>query len=271
MPAEPARKPSLLALLLEFVRIQALCCLFAFLVVGLLALTDALPLGGWGISRADVMLAGVLLIQAALLVTRFETVREALALALFHVLGFALEVFKVSHGSWSYDTAGVSVVAGVPLYAGFMYASVGSYMAQAWRRVNLTLHHSPPLPVQVLLAAAAYLNFFTHHYGPDLRWPITALLMLAYARTQVHFSLLGQRLRMPLLASFALIGLAVYVAENAGTFLGAWVYPQQAHGWRMVDAGKWLAWTLMVIVAFLIVSSLKRMETRWEHQKNRCR
>lgn len=266
VPAEPAPKPSAWALLLEFVRIQALCCLFAFLVVGLLALTDALPLRGWGLSRADLMLAGVLLVQAALLLSRFETVREALALLLFHLLGFALEVFKVAHGSWSYDTSGLSVVAGVPLYAGFMYASVGSYMAQAWRRMALSLHHAPPLPVQVLLAAAAYLNFFTHHYGPDLRWPITALIALAYARTRVHFSLLGQRLQMPLLTSFALIGLAVYVAENAGTFLGAWVYPQQAGGWRMVDMGKWLAWTLMVIVAFLIVSSLKRVEARLERQ-----
>lgn len=253
--------PSAWALLLEFGRIQARCCLFAFAVVGLLALTGALP-PGFPLARADAMLLGVLLVQAALLLTRFETGREAAALGLFHLLGFALEVFKVRQGSWSYDAPGLSVVAGVPLYAGFMYASVGSYMAQAWRRLNLALHRTPPLWVQVTLAAAAYLNFFTHHYGPDLRWAVSGLLVLAYARTQVGFTLLDQRLHMPLLASFGLIGLAVYVAENLGTLLGAWVYPHQQGGWAVVDPGKWLAWTLMVIVAFLIVSSLKRLEAR---------
>lgn len=264
LPKPELPKPTTWALLLEFGRIQAVCCLFAACVVALLALTDALPLASWGLSRADLLLVGVLLVQAALLLTRFETVREAAALVLFHLLGFGLEVFKVAQGSWIYDMEGLSVVAGVPLYAGFMYASVGSYMAQAWRRLQLHLLRPPPLPVQVLLAGVAYLNFFTHHYGPDLRWPITALLALAYARTQVQFTLLGQRLNMPLLLSFALIGLAVYAAENIGTFLGAWVYPQQADGWRIVDWGKWLAWTLMVIVAFLIVSSLKRIEARLE-------
>ncbi|MDO4263049.1 MAG: DUF817 domain-containing protein [Deinococcus sp.] len=235
--------------------------MFAFAVVGLLALTGALP-PGFPLARADAMLLGVLLVQAALLLTRFETVREAAALGLFHLLGFALEAFKVGQGSWSYDAPGLSVVAGVPLYAGFMYASVGSYMAQAWRRLDLALHRTPPLWVQVTLAAAAYLNFFAHHYGPDLRWAVSGLLVLVYARTQVGFTLLGQRLHMPLLASFGLIGLAVYVAENLGTLLGAWVYPHQQGGWAVVDPGKWLAWTLMVIVAFLIVSSLKHLEAR---------
>ncbi|WP_261664862.1 DUF817 domain-containing protein [Deinococcus sp. Marseille-Q6407] len=243
---EARPRPGAGALLLEFVRLQALCSLFAFLVVSLLALTDALP-PGFPLARADAMLLGVLLVQAGLLLTRFETAREAAALGLFHLLGFALEVFKVQRGSWSYDAAGLSVVAGVPLYAGFMYASVGSYMA-------------PPVWVQVALAAAAYLNFFTHHFGPDLRWVISGLIVLAYARTWVRFTLLGQRLEMPLLISFGLIGLAVYVAENLGTLLGAWVYPHQQGGWQPVDAGKWLAWTLMVIVAFLIVSALKRAE-----------
>ncbi|ADY25237.1 protein of unknown function DUF817 [Deinococcus proteolyticus MRP] len=249
------------ALLLEFVRIQALCCLFAVLVVGLLALSDRLP-PGFPLARADAMLLGVLLVQAGLLLTRFETAREAAALGLFHLLGFTLEVFKVRHGSWSYDAAGLSVVGGVPLYAGFMYASVGSYMAQAWRRLDLALHGAPPLWAQVALAGAAYLNFFTHHYGPDLRWVISALLALAYARTRVEFTLLGRRLQMPLLASFGLIGLTVWAAENLGTLLGAWVYPHQRGGWQPVEWNKWLAWTLMVVVAFLIVSSLKRMEAR---------
>ncbi|RTR27787.1 DUF817 domain-containing protein [Deinococcus radiophilus] len=249
-------------LLLDFVRVQALCCLFAFLVVGLLALTDALPLAAWGVARADLMLVSVLAVQATLLLTRFETWREVAALLLFHLLGFALEVFKVNQGSWSYDAAGLSVVGGVPLYAGFMYASVGSYMAQAWRRLELFIGRPPPFAVQAGLAGAAYLNFFTHHFGPDLRWLIAGLIALAYARSWVDFSLRGERLRMPLLLGFGLIGLAVYAAENLGTLLGAWVYPHQADGWALVDWGKWLAWTLMVIVAFLIVSSLKRIEAR---------
>lgn len=244
----------------EFVRLQAQSCTFAFAVVGLLALSKVLPLPQWGLARYDFLLLGCLLVQATLLLCRFESVREAGVILAFHALGFGLEAFKVAHGSWAYPEPALSKLAGVPLYAGFMYASVGSYVAQAWRRSALRLHHAPPVGVQIGLAAAAYLNFFTHHYGPDLRLVISLGLLAAFARTRVAFVVAGRDWQMPLPLSFVLIGFFVFLAENAATWLGAWVYPHQVEGWHPVQLAKLLSWTLMVVVAFLIVSSLKTWE-----------
>lgn len=248
--------------LIEFTKVQAQSCAFAFAVVGLLALSRVLPLGAWGLARYDFLLLGCVLVQVLLVALRFESPREAGVILAFHALGFGLEAFKVAHGSWQYPEEAVTKMLGVPLYAGFMYASVGSYVAQAWKRTRLKLHHAPQVSVQARLAGAAYLNFFTHHYGPDLRYLISVGLLAAFARTWVSFQVGGQRYRMPLALSFVLIGLFVFLAENAATWLGAWVYPHQMGGWHPVHLAKLLSWTLMVVVAFLVVSSLKAWEAR---------
>ena len=70
---------------------------------------------------------------------RLETPRELLVVCIFHILGLVLEIFKVAAGSWEYPESGIATVAGVPLYAGFMYAAVGSYICQAFRRFDLGL------------------------------------------------------------------------------------------------------------------------------------
>ncbi|MFC4426176.1 DUF817 domain-containing protein [Deinococcus navajonensis] len=250
------------AVLAAFVVGQLRCCALALLVMGCLALSRVLPLHNWGIARYDAVLLGCLLAQWGLLRTGFETSREAAVVLAFHGLGFALEAFKVTQGSWSYPEDALSKLLDVPLYAGFMYASVGSYVAHAWRTFDLQLCGLPPLRVQLALAAGAYLNFFTHHYGPDLRLLLTAALALSFRRAWVCLVVTGHTLRLPLNLSFALIGLFVFLAENAATFLGAWVYPHQRAGWQPVHPTKWLAWTLLVVVAFLVVSGLRRWEAR---------
>ena len=44
----------------------------------------------------------------------------------FHLIGLALEVFKVHTGSWAYPDAGMVRIGGVPVFSGFMDTSVGS-------------------------------------------------------------------------------------------------------------------------------------------------
>ena len=44
-----------------------------------------------------------------------------------------MEIFKTAHGSWIYPEANVLRIGGVPLFSGFMYACIGSYMARAMR------------------------------------------------------------------------------------------------------------------------------------------
>jgi uncharacterized membrane protein YoaT (DUF817 family) len=84
-------------------------------------------------------------------------------------------------------------------------------------------------------------------------------VFVVFWRTRVHFTVVGKRRRMPLILSFGLIGLFIWIAENISTYLGAWVYPEQQSAWRVVASGKITSWFLLVIVSFLIVADLKHM------------
>src|SRR3712207_6887532 len=44
-----------------------------------------------------------------------------------------MEVHKTAIGSWAYPEASLFRIGGVPLFTGFMYAAVGSYLARVWR------------------------------------------------------------------------------------------------------------------------------------------
>src|SRR4029077_3290693 len=103
----------------------------------LLFLSNHLPL--FGLYRYDFLFVAALLIQAVLYFTGIETKDEVKTIFLFHIIGFALEVFKTNPaiGSWSYPEPGLFKIMNVPLYSGFMYAAVGSYISQAWRIMDL--------------------------------------------------------------------------------------------------------------------------------------
>uniref|UniRef100_UPI0035B0EADB DUF817 domain-containing protein n=1 Tax=Chitinimonas sp. TaxID=1934313 RepID=UPI0035B0EADB len=182
--------------------------------------------------------------------------------SLFHVVGFVLEVFKTSSGikSWSYPDFAYTKVLGVPLFSGFMYAAVGSYIIQAWRILNVRVVHHPPYWMVSLVALAIYANFFTHHFIGDYRWYIAACALGLYARSTVIFQPLDRDRRMPLLLSFVLIGFFIWLAENISTFFGIWKYPNQLGAWSHVHLGKWSSWSLLVIMTFAIVAHLKHVK-----------
>jgi uncharacterized membrane protein YoaT (DUF817 family) len=71
---------------------------------------------------------------------------------------------------------------------------------------------------------------------------------------------------MPLAVSFALIGFFLWIAENAGTFLDAWNYPDQVDVWRLVHPAKFGAWALLVSMSFVLVASVKSLEGRLYHR-----
>ena len=210
--------------------------------------------------RYDVLLLYALLVQAWMLWTRLETRDEFRAICLFHAVGFALEVYKTHLGMWNYPDAAYSKVFGVPLFTGFMYAAVGSYIIQAWRLFDLRIRHHPPYWMAVLAALAIYANFFTHHFIGDYRWYITALVLGLYARTRVVFRPLHRDRHMPLLLAFVLIGFFLWLAENISTFYGIWRYPNQMGAWAKVSWGKWSSWSLLVIMTFTIVAGLKHVK-----------
>jgi uncharacterized membrane protein YoaT (DUF817 family) len=254
-----ARIGATLAQLVRFGWTQVQCCLFAAAIFVGLALSSVLPLP---IPRYDALLAYAVILTAIFYLARLETAREVAVIFAFHLVGLALEVFKVRVGSWSYPEHAWSKVAGVPLYSGFMYAAVGSYICQAFRRFDLRVDCFPWRPA-VALAAAAYANFFTHHYLPDLRWAVAAGFVLVLWRSWVSYTVGGRRYAMPLSLSFILIGFFLWVAENAATLLGAWQYPDQEEVWQMVHVGKWGSWALLVSLSFVLVAAVKMQEGRF--------
>lgn len=238
---------------------QALSCLFPVVIFASLAITKFIPLP-W-LDRYDWLLIVCIAMQAWMVRSGLETKDELKVITMFHLIGLALELFKVHHGSWSYPGDAYSMIYGVPLYSGFMYASVASYLCQAWRRLNVELVRWPPSWLVTPLAAAIYLNFFVHHYWIDVRWWLSALVVIVFWRTWVSFEVGGLRYRMPLSLSFALIGFFIWIAENVATFFSAWQYPNQSTTWHLVHVSKISSWLLLVIVSFLIVATLKRVKS----------
>lgn len=241
---------------------EARACLF----VGLFfAAVFSVPREGLlGLPRYDVLLLVALAIQAWMVWAKLETMDEFKAVMIFHIVGFALEVFKTSSGikSWAYPDFAYTKLFGVPLFSGFMYAAVGSYIIQAWRLLELRVVHHPPYWMAGTVAILIYANFFTHHYIGDYRWYIAACALGLYARSAVVFRPLDRERKMPLLLSFVLIGFFIWLAENISTFFGIWKYPNQLGAWSAVHIGKWSSWSLLVIMTFTIVSNLKHIKAR---------
>jgi uncharacterized membrane protein YoaT (DUF817 family) len=254
--------PAWLVEFLYFGAKQARACLFAALFFAAVVLVPRSGIAG--IARYDVLLLAAVLIQAWMLWAKLETRDELKAICLFHAVGFVLEVFKTAPaiGSWSYPDAAWSKVFGVPLFAGFMYAAVGSYIIQAWRLLDLRIRHHPPYWLATLVALLIYGNFFSHHFIGDYRSYIAACALGVYARTVVVYRPLDVDRRMPLLLGFVLVGFFVWLAENISTFLGLWQYPNQLGAWATVHVGKWSSWSLLVVMTFTIVAHLKHVKAR---------
>lgn len=241
---------------------QARACIFAGSFFVILFASKHIPLGP--LPRYDFIFLAAIALQVALVASKIESLDELKVICVFHFIGVALELFKTDPriGEWSYPEASFFRIRTVPLYSGFMYASVASYMCQAWRLMDLELTHYPPYAVSVPLSAAIYVNFFTRHFIPDVRWVLGALVVVVFWRTSVWFTPLEKRRRMPLALSFLLIGLFVWLAENITTWLGAYVYPNQQGGWQHVGYRRISSWFLLVIISFMIVADLKLLKER---------
>lgn len=241
---------------------QAKACLFPVIIFLTLALTQVIEIPF--MARYDFILFICLLTQLLMVIFRLETWDEVKVICVFHIIGLCLELYKTHMGSWSYPEDAYTKLFGVPIYSGFMYASVASYMCQAWRRLDLKLVHWPANWLVILLCAAIYFNFYTHHYIYDLRWFLKIATLLIFFRTFVYFTVNKHIYKMPLSLSFLLIGFFIWIAENIATFFGAWRYPNQQEHWEIVHIGKISSWFLLVIVSFLIVALLKHLKENRE-------
>ena len=216
----------------------------------------------FGFARYDFLFLAAIGIQIILYVTKLETKDEVKVIFLFHIIGLVLELYKTNPaiGSWSYPEAGFFKIATVPLYSGFMYAAIGSYISQAWKVFKLEFVNYRHYVLSVLLCFLIYLNFFTNHFVYDFRVFLIIAVFILFWQTKVYFTVTEAKYSMPLPVSFILIAFFVWVAENISTYFGAWQYPNQIHEWTAVSTQKITSWFLMVIISFIIVAYLKHFK-----------
>jgi uncharacterized membrane protein YoaT (DUF817 family) len=237
---------------------QAWACLFGGGMIFLIIASKYLWPDNAAIARYDFLFMAAVSLQALLILARLETMEEVKVIFIFHLVGTIMEIFKTAHGSWSYPEESFFCISGVPLFSGFMYASVGSYIARATRIFNLQYRDYPAHWAVGAMALAIYINFFTHHYMPDIRDFIFLLVGAFFGRTQVYFTPGQREYHMPLLVGFCLIAFFIWLGENVGTYTRTWLYPTQQAGWKPVGFGKFGSWFLLVIISFALVSFVHR-------------
>ena len=140
------------------------------------------------LARYDFLTIAAVPFQAALLATRLESWREARVILAFHVVGTAMELFKTAAGSWVHPEPSLLSVGGVPLFSGFMYAAVGSYIARIWRLFEFCFTGYSPAwcrPRSRCRSTSAYL---THHWMVDLQLAIFAAVAFHFVHTQAFWS-----------------------------------------------------------------------------------
>ena len=251
-----ARRPWISALY-EFVRFglkQAWACLFGGIAVALMIGTYRFYPAHAPIARYDFLVICMIAVQLALLAGRLETPEEAKVILIYHAVGTLMEIFKTGVGSWIYPEPNLFRIAGVPLFTGFMYSCIGSYICRAWRLFGFRFSRHPPRWQLVALSLAVYANFFLDHFGIDLRLLLFAAAAIMLVRTSIYFRVWRSYRSMPLLLGLVLVSLFIWLSENVGTYTRTWLYPSQQHGWSMVSFSKLGSWFLLLIISYTLVS-----------------
>lgn len=249
--------PLPLAELVMFTLKQGWACLFGGLMLAGLILSDLIWNDAWAVARYDALVIYAITLQALFLLFKLETLAEARVILLFHLSGTAMEIFKVNAGSWAYPEPALLKLWGVPLFSGFMYASVGSYMARVIRIFDMRFAPFPPFWMTAVLGSAVYINFFSHHYIWDLRYLLFAATLALYLRTRIWFRIAETDYWMPLPLAAFLTSIFLWIAENVGTGTGTWIYAGST-GLDWVSLSKLGSWYLLLYVSFFTVTLVVR-------------
>lgn len=219
------------------------------------------------LDRYDWLFIFAIGIQMFMLVTKLEKPHEVLTITTFHLIGLGMELFKTSHAiqSWTYPEEAIIKVGNVPLFSGFMYAAVGSYIARSWRIMYLQFSRYPKRLYTVLLAVAIYVNFFSHHFTYDFRYCIFACFIVLYWRVGISYTINKKIRRMPFLVASFLVAFFIWIGENIGTFTHTWLYPNQISHWQLVSPEKVGSWLLLAIISFILVDTLHYIRAKTLH------
>ncbi|MCF6232073.1 MAG: DUF817 domain-containing protein [Rhodobacteraceae bacterium] len=252
-----ARLPRVVSEFTMFVLKQGWACLFGISMLGGLIVTDAVWRDHWALARYDALLIYAITLQVGFLWFKLETWQEVRVIALFHLTGTLMELFKVNAGSWAYPEPALMKLAGVPLFSGFMYAAVGSYMARVIRIFDMRFAPYPPFWMSIALAVAIYANFFAHHYLPDIRVALFVATIILFIRTKIWFRVGQSAYWMPLPLAALASSFFLWLAENVGTNTGTWIYAGQG-GIDWVSLSKMGSWYLLLYVSFATVTLVYR-------------
>ncbi len=247
---------------------QAYACMFGgFLLFIMIATSIWYPLES--MHRYDFIFVAAAGFQLLLVLTKLETVKESLIIIVFHIVATGMELFKTSDaiGSWQYPEDYIFGIGNVPLFTGFMYSAVGSYIARVWRIFNFQYSGYPNKRLTFGLIGLIYINFFSHHYIWDLRWLLIAVSCILFFKTTVYYRIIKTHRKMPLLLGWFLVALFIWLAENIATFANIWIYPNQHDQWQIVSFSKLTAWFLLMQISFVLVSTINSIHLGSSSQK----
>ena len=233
---------------------QAWACLFGALMLAVLLLTFLFYPKDCPLPRYDFVTLAAITIQVLLLLFKLETLEEAKIIFVFHVVGTVMEIFKTHVGSWVYPEPSYLRIFDVPMFSGFMYASVGSFIARVWRIFDFRFDRFPPIQLQALLALLIYINFFSHHYVADIRWALFIGSAVLYGPAMIWFKADEAHRWLPLIIGLLLVAVFIWFAENIATYARAWTYPSQGKEWHMVSVSKLGSWYLLMLISFVLVA-----------------
>lgn len=243
---------------------QAYACIFgAFLLVMIIVSKYWYPFDDI-LYRYDFLFISAMIFQWVLILSKLESYKEVKVILIFHMIAMVMEVFKTSPsiGSWSYPEYAYISLCGVPLFAGFMYSAVGSYIARVWRIFDFRFEQYPRRIYAILVAIAIYINFFTHHFIWDLRYAIIIWILFIFGKTTIFFTPHHRTYSMNLVIGFVLVSFFIWIAENIATYMRIWIYPSQINIWHMVGFEKITAWFLLMIISFVLISLINSPKTR---------
>jgi uncharacterized membrane protein YoaT (DUF817 family) len=242
-----------------FLKKQAYCALFGGVLLFFIGITYYVNPGD--INRYDFLFIIAVCTQVLLLLFKYESLREFYVILTFHVLALIMEVYKVGIGSWTYFGGGNISLFGVPLFTGFMYSAIGSYMYRAWK-INKFRFKNYPKPTHLItLLVFIYINFFTNHFLYDFRYILLVVSGIIFYKTRFFVELTDKRIQVhPLLAN-ALTAFVIWISEQFGTFYRLWAYPNQIHTWTFVSFNKYISWYLLLIFSFSIISLFNYKKT----------
>lgn len=210
----------------------------------------------WIIYKYDFLFLIAIFIQFFLVMFKIETRKEVKIILIFHIVATIMELFKTSDyiWSWNYPWEAIFMIWNVPLFTGFMYSAVWSYILKSWKYLNLNFYNYPNIKFTILIAILSYINFFSHHFIIDIRWILFTSIVFLFLKTNIFFTPYKKERAMPFLLGFFLVTFFIWIAENLWSFANFWLYPNQAN-WRvMVSLSKIWSWYLLYFLSFVIVS-----------------